>query len=327
MPVPTSVKKALLVGIQYSANENLMQHGFPEQPGAHKDTDRLHKLLTTKYGYKDEDIVILIDSDSCPKQPTRDNILDEIKKLVEGRQRGDHIVFAFSGHGSQVDAILDQNEADGRDEVLMPIDCTFEPETSAEPLNFIRDDIIRQYLVDELPDGVRCTMVFDCCHSGTASDLPSVPESAVSPISPLASTRLPSRAFARMETVQSESAPVPYVWPSNLANIYPPNMGASVAVEKKKDVTAWSACLDDQVTFGRKSGGIFIKAFANALTKNPTPTHSNLLKLLTKEIELDTNKANQQRQAKGNDETPYVAPRPQLGSLQPRAILHDIFML
>ncbi len=58
----------------------------------------------------------------------------------------------------------------------MPIDCTFEPVTSTEPLNFIRDDVspqsgrdflismkenwqvIRQYLVDELPDGVRCTV-------------------------------------------------------------------------------------------------------------------------------------------------------------------------
>lgn len=318
MPVPTSVKKALLVGIQYSANENLKEHGFPEQLGAHKDTDRLHKLLTTNYGYKEEDIVILIDSDSCSKQPTRDNILDEIKKLVEGRQRGDHIVFAFSGHGSQVEAIMDQDEVDNKDEVLMPIDCTFEPVTSTEPLNFIRDDVIRQYLVDELPDGVRCTMVFDCCHSGTASDLPCVPENALSPISPLAGPRLQSRAFARMETVNDKSAPVPYVWPS---------MGASVTVEKEKDVTAWSACLDNQVTFGMKSGGIFIKAFANALTKDPTPTHSNLLKLLTKEINDVTRVANQKLQAKSQDETPWVAPSPQLGSLQPHAILHDIFML
>lgn len=101
MPVPTSVKKALLVGIQYSANENLKEHGFPEQPGAHKDTDSLHKLLTSalativgrgftmadqfyaaKYGYKEEDIVILIDSDSCSKQPTRDNIVSGTMKRI-----------------------------------------------------------------------------------------------------------------------------------------------------------------------------------------------------------------------------------------------------
>ena len=41
------VKEALLVGISYTTNENLLQNRFPLQPGAYEDTRILKNLLTS----------------------------------------------------------------------------------------------------------------------------------------------------------------------------------------------------------------------------------------------------------------------------------------
>ena len=47
MPVPTRqiVKAALLIGVSYATNDNLNENGFPPQPGTHKDTLNLRRLL------------------------------------------------------------------------------------------------------------------------------------------------------------------------------------------------------------------------------------------------------------------------------------------
>lgn len=72
-----------------------------------------------------------------------------------------------------------------------------------------------------------------------------------------------------MDTVHdghAESAP--YMWPA--ARSYSQYLGMEVvsiltAIMKSSAVselllqTSWSACLDEQITFGRKSGGIFMK--------------------------------------------------------------------
>ncbi|KAI0716507.1 peptidase C14, caspase domain-containing protein [Earliella scabrosa] len=330
MPVAckTAAKKALLVGVRYSTNQNLKDQGFLEQPGAHKDTQRLRDLLTTKYGYQDEDISILVDDEDLPLTdwPTYDNIVRGMEDLVAGTERGDHIVFSFSGHGGQVEAREDLNEVDGQDEVLLPIDCTYDPNGYPDRFkNFVRDNDIRRILVNNLPDGVRCTMIFDCCHSGTASDLPSVNcLSPTSPTSPLTSPCIQSRGFAQFHhTVTAphhddydDSPPnTPHMWPSTRAKtVHPPTRKSSVVIEKEKNVTSWSACLDDQVTFGRKSGGIFIKAFTNALNLHEKPTHQDLLQSLRKEL-LDTTSHVNEKLA--DDVERYVPPRPQLGSLRP----------
>ncbi|KAI0720672.1 peptidase C14, caspase domain-containing protein [Cerioporus squamosus] len=323
------MKKAVLVGISYATNENLKQYDFGEQPGAHRDVARLRKLLIAQYGYRNENITVLIDDDARPEEqwPTYENIIRAMENLVAGTKPGDHIFFSFSGHGGQVEAREDQDEED----VLLPIDCTYDPSTPDQFSSFIRDDEIRRILVKKLPEGVRCVMIFDCCHSGTASDLPSVKEalSPTTPTSPLVSPGPQSGAFAQMQTVTlNDETPPPYLWPSTRAtNVYPPSRRTSVLVERQKNVTSWSACLDDQITFGQTSGGVFIKAFTKVLESNPNPTHRQLLQALRKELDAVTKRANARMQARSQEGPTYVAPRPQLGSLSPHLILHDEFTL
>jgi len=56
------------------------------------------------------------------------------------------------------------DEEDGMDETMVPVDY--------QDLGQIRDDVIFEELVAKLPEGVKLTVVMDCCHSGSILDLP-----------------------------------------------------------------------------------------------------------------------------------------------------------
>uniref|UniRef100_A0A6C0BQH9 Peptidase C14 caspase domain-containing protein n=1 Tax=viral metagenome TaxID=1070528 RepID=A0A6C0BQH9_9ZZZZ len=68
----------------------------------------------------------------------------------------------YSGHGSWI-RDKSGDEADGRDEVLVPHDYAKK--------GFITDDTLARILA-RLDARVRCYVVMDCCHSGTVLDLP-----------------------------------------------------------------------------------------------------------------------------------------------------------
>ncbi|KAK0465610.1 caspase domain-containing protein [Desarmillaria tabescens] len=88
-------------------------------------------------------------------QPTHDNILCHITRLVHEPQDGEHFFFHYSGHGTQEEN-LDGSEEDGMDECLIAMDG----ET-------IKDDVLRRYLVDRLPPTCYMTAVLDTCHSAS----------------------------------------------------------------------------------------------------------------------------------------------------------------
>eukprot|EP01068_Selenidium_serpulae_P010808 Selendium_serpulae@DN5536_c2_g1_i1.p1 len=102
-------------------------------------------------------------STSSSLQPTKANMVESMKWLVNGARRGDQLFFHFSGHGTQV-RDRSGDESDGFDESLMPVDYK-----KAGPLI---DDVLHEIFVKNLPNGVRLTALLDCCHSGSLMDLP-----------------------------------------------------------------------------------------------------------------------------------------------------------
>ncbi|KAG0067024.1 Ca(2+)-dependent cysteine protease, partial [Podila epicladia] len=58
----------------------------------------------------------------------------------------------------------DGEEDDGKDENICPVDY--------QEAGTINDDLLHELLVASLPAGCRLTVVLDCCHSGSALDLP-----------------------------------------------------------------------------------------------------------------------------------------------------------
>lgn len=73
--------------------------------------------------------------------------------------------FLFLGHGGQI-ADKEGDEDDGYDEILIPGDY--------KESGQIVDDWIYSAFVTKIKAGVHVVAIVDCCHSGTAMDLPYV---------------------------------------------------------------------------------------------------------------------------------------------------------
>lgn len=150
-------KRALLVGINYEGEPNALT-------GCQKDTRNMKEFLINVCGFERENMLILMD-DGKHHQPTKQLIQDGLSRLAEISQPGDCIFFQFSGHGGRL-ADRDGDEDDGYDEILIPGDYKENGQ--------IVDDWIYSEFVTKIQAGVHVVALIDCCHSGTAMDLPYV---------------------------------------------------------------------------------------------------------------------------------------------------------
>lgn len=107
-------------------------------------------------------MLILMD-DGHHHDPTRKNIIDAFRRITQYSKAGDVVFLHYSGHGGRVPD-RDGDEDDGYDETLIPVDF--------KSAGQIVDDEIFKVLVRAMPAGVNVTVLMDCCHSGTALDLP-----------------------------------------------------------------------------------------------------------------------------------------------------------
>jgi len=152
-----SEKRALLIGVNYvnAPSDKRLR-------ACHNDVYNMKKYLNEKEGFKDRDMLILVD-DEHHELPTKKNILDGFKMLVEQSQPGDVVFVQFSGHGGQV-LDVDGDEDDGYDEAIFPCDY--------DQNGCIIDDDIYKTLVKPMSNGVHCVVLIDSCHSGSVLDLP-----------------------------------------------------------------------------------------------------------------------------------------------------------
>ena len=158
--------KAVLIGI------NRYRIPGADLRGCVNDIKNIQTALTRYYGFAAKDMTVLTDF-----KATKAAMQTAIRALIVGAKKGDVLYLHYSGHGSNVP---DDNgdEADHRDEILCPTNLDWR-----DPL---RDDWLRETF-DRLKPGVSLTVVFDCCHSGTATraimppDAPSIPRFLPSP--------------------------------------------------------------------------------------------------------------------------------------------------
>ena len=141
-------KNALLIGCNYIGTQN-------ELSGCINDVENIQNKLKTQYGFNS----IVIMTDNTNKKPTKVNILDEIKVLLNNSKSGDKLFLGFSGHGTYTKD-TNGDEKDGLDEMFVPLD-----------FNCISDDEIKICINNNLKKDVTLFALFDCCHSGTILDL------------------------------------------------------------------------------------------------------------------------------------------------------------
>nr|ADM52185.1 type II metacaspase [Hevea brasiliensis]ANB41198.1 metacaspase 8 [Hevea brasiliensis] len=144
-------KKAVLIGINYPGTK-------AELKGCINDVKRMYRCLVDRYGFSEEDITVLIDTDESYIQPTGKNIRRVLTDLVRSAEPGDLLFVHYSGHGTRLPAETGEDDDTGFDECIVPCD-----------MNLITDDDFREF-VDQVPHGCRITVVSDSCHSGGLID-------------------------------------------------------------------------------------------------------------------------------------------------------------
>lgn len=189
-------KKALIVGINYTGTGNDLR-------GCINDANNVEFMLKNRFGFTN--IKKLLE-----REATTDNIKAGMAWLVEDVMPGDVLYFHYSGHGSQI-RDTNTDESDGFDEILCPIDLNWRDKV-------ITDDYMKS-VFDRVPFGVSLTVVFDCCHSGSALDQSNqyqpvttrdlATEATIRSIEPL-SRYLPPPAEVLQEASLADIKPAPY---------------------------------------------------------------------------------------------------------------------
>lgn len=146
-------KKALLIGINYKNTSAQLN-------GCINDINDIKNILVDNCSYNEKNVRVL--TDETKLQPTKKNIEDGIKWLVSNNLQGDTLFFYYSGHGSCVKDVSN-DETDGCDEVLVPLDYV--------KSGVISDDWLFGNMVSKVPLKVTLWAFTDCCHSGTITDL------------------------------------------------------------------------------------------------------------------------------------------------------------
>ncbi|KAL3627159.1 Metacaspase-4 [Castilleja foliolosa] len=144
-------RRAVLIGCNYPGTK-------AELKGCINDVRRMYACLVDRFGFSEDDITVLIDTDESYKQPTGRNIRAALADLVDSARSGDFLFVHYSGHGTRLPAETGEDDDTGYDECIVPTD-----------MNLITDDDFRD-LVDKVPEGCQITIVSDSCHSGGLID-------------------------------------------------------------------------------------------------------------------------------------------------------------
>ncbi len=154
--------RALVVGIDTYAPPagqsptHLGRSGWLNLQGASADAGAIHAILLARYGFAPGDVRLLQD-----RAASREAILAGLRTHLGGAKPGETVFFYYAGHGSQV-RNSKSKERNQLDESLVPSD-------SWRGAPDIRDKELARAFSELLDAGLRLVVVFDSCHSGSAS--------------------------------------------------------------------------------------------------------------------------------------------------------------
>ncbi|GAA5973386.1 hypothetical protein JCM11641_003105 [Rhodosporidiobolus odoratus] len=272
-------RKALSIGINYTGTSNALS-------GCHNDSKNITKFLVERYNYREEDIVVLMDTPNATGMsvPTKANILRAMQWLVRDAQPNDALFFHYSGHGGQTKDV-DGDEVDGYDETIYPLDF--------KNVGEIIDDEMHAIMVAPLPQGCRLTAIFDCCHSGSALDLPYTYSTKGVLKEPNMLADAGSGAMGAATSYLKGDMGGVF---KSLTSVGKRIMTGDKVVERQKqlkssnaDVISWSGCKDTQTSADTsmqgQATGAMSWAFITALTKYPQQSYLQLLNTIRDELE------------------------------------------
>ena len=259
-------RKALCVGI----NEFASLPRSSWLSGCVNDAEDMAKALK-KHGFSGRGVTVITDGDA-----TRKNVLAALTKLVSKAKAGDHLVFSFSSHGTQVpNKTGDDDEPDGLDEAFACHDIR-QSGDSWDRNTVIVDDELRD-LFATLPEGVLLEVFLDTCHSGSGlKDLDDIMQAMLMGRRP---RFLPPPTPKGLSTARAIRVAAPrQVDRKALVELTKGPRGSNKPV-------LFAACRPEQTasdaTFSERANGAFTYLFLKALAEDPTRTRRDLLTAVT----------------------------------------------
>ncbi|KAF3003218.1 hypothetical protein E8E13_009849 [Curvularia kusanoi] len=155
-------KKSLLIGINYVGSAQ-------ELKGCHSDVDNMAEYLSYRgYDNSRHNRVILSDrpevDPSSPYYPTGQNLLAAMDWLVS--EPNCTLFMHYSGHGGLIADVDGNRRVGGMDNTVVPVDF--------EERGQISSTILHEHLVTRMAPNCTLFIIMDCCHSGSAVELPYV---------------------------------------------------------------------------------------------------------------------------------------------------------
>ncbi len=233
--------------------------------GCVNDADDLAKALR-KQGFSSRHLHVLKD-----RAATKKKVMATLGELVGKVKPGDHLVFTFSSHGTQVPTRPGtDDEPDGLDEAFACHDIK-QSGDDWDRRTVIVDDELRD-LFEKVPEGVLVEVLLDTCHSGTGlRDLDDIMQAMVQGRRPRY-LPLPTPKGVRRARSIREATPRAV------------DRKALVELTRTRGGSArpvlYAACRPDQTasdaTFDRRANGAFTYLFLKAVAEDPTRTRSQL---------------------------------------------------
>jgi metacaspase-1 len=238
--------------------------------GCVNDAEDIAKALR-KRGFSSGHLHLLRD-----EAATKKKVMSTLTTIVGKAEPGDHIVFTFSSHGTQVPSQPgSDDEADGLDEAFACYDIK-QSGDDWDRRTVIVDDELRD-LFEKVPEGVLVEVLLDTCHSGTGlRDLDDI---------------LQAMAQGRRPRYLPPPTPKGLDRARSIRRAAPRTVDRKALVELTKTrgsakPVLYAACRPDQTasdaSFGNRPNGAFTYLFLKALAEDPTRTRAQLQSTVVK---------------------------------------------
>ncbi len=159
---------ALLVAV--TKYPNLPQKTWLIGPKNDAAMVRDYLLNAAPVKFETANVTVLADEvEGANASPTRANILAALKELAGKVQPDDFVYMHLSGHGAQEPQAAGGDETDGLNEIFLPADTSKWVDRDKGVPNALVDDDIGAALDAIRGKGAFVWIIFDACHSGTAT--------------------------------------------------------------------------------------------------------------------------------------------------------------
>ncbi|HSF63841.1 MAG TPA: caspase family protein, partial [Paracoccaceae bacterium] len=167
LPAAARDNHAILIGA--NSYPNLDERYWLKGPANDVALVRTYLTTAAPVPFDAGNVTVLADGLEGAPAPTLAAIRAAFADLTAKVQPGDFVYLHFSGHGSQAPAGDPDAELDGLDELFLPVDIGPWNDSVGQVENALVDDEIGAMLDALTAKGADVWVVFDSCHSGTAT--------------------------------------------------------------------------------------------------------------------------------------------------------------